>query len=147
MDNRNPIDTAVFDVLTIAPTDPAVGANFSQALNLNSRWQIIYVEFILATDVNAANRLIKVHGNDGTDDIYLTGPNVPLTANLTARYFCNTGAGDADDLGAGSRLAVPLNTNFYLNQADTFRITIDSIQVGDQISDIRIRVKQWIVEN
>lgn len=146
MTDHNALGPDPFDVITIAPANPAAGANFSVAVNLNSRWQVIYAEFQLVTDANAAARLIKTHGNDGTDDIYLSGPTVDLTASLTGRYHGNVGTGTATDLGAGSRLIFPLNDQFFLNLGDTLRITIDSIQVGDQIQDIRFRVKQWISE-
>lgn len=144
---NNPIDTAIFDILTIAPVNPAAGASLSIAVNLNARWQLISVEFVLVTDANAADRLITIEGDDGTDEFYGSAPTGPQTASQNIRYRGNTGIGQPFQMGTAGRIGFPLNTNFFLNTGDTLDILIGGIQVADQISDIVFRVKQWIVEN
>jgi hypothetical protein len=147
MTTDNPIDVNVFDIVTIAPTSPAAGNNFSLAVNANARWQILYVGFVLVTDATVAGRIASVHGFDGTDIIYETHPSVPQAASLAFSYHFNVGSGGAHTGGAGSLIVAPLNSQLFLRQGDSIFVLVHNIQAADQISDVRIRLKQWITEN
>ena len=147
MRSQNPIDVNSFDIITITPANPAAGNNYGLAVNVNARWQILYVGFNLGTDANVAGRIAAVHGWDGTDIIYETHPSVPQAASLNFSYHFNVGVGNPHTGGAGSLLVAPLNDQLFLRQGDSIFILIHNIQAADQISDIRIRLKQWITEN
>ncbi len=147
MNNQNPLNTNVFDVITLGPANPAAGANFTLSVNANSRWRIIGLDFTVQTDGTAANRIVEVHGFDGTDIIQVTRSLNLHTASLTIDYNANTGTGQAHEGGSIIDIQMPLNNDLYLNIGDSIRITVINIQTGDQISDIRVRVQQWITEN
>lgn len=133
-------------IITLAPADPAAGANLSLTVNANARWQLLFIGFLLTTDVNAATRLINMHGFDGTDIIYNAMPSATQTASLNIRYHFNTGIGRSTTGGSSANQIISINADFLLNLGDSIRTTITNIQVGDQISDVRVRVKQWISE-
>lgn len=143
MTTQNPLDTSIFDIFTRAGVSPSAGANFTQAMNINSRSQIINVQFLLTTDANAADREIIITGDDGTDEIYSTGPSSIQTASLAVRYHANIGA-PAGTFGTALLQTVPLNSQFILSEGDTLQINVTNIQAGDAITDISIRIKQWI---
>lgn len=147
MNLHSPIGPDPFVVVTQNPANPSAGANLSVDVNPNTRWQLLAIDFLLATDANAATRFIQVHGFNGTNNIYTTGPANAQTASITNHYFANVGQGNAYDLGVTTRPAFALNQQMFLDDNDDLRITITSIQVGDQISDIFITFKQWITEN
>lgn len=146
MTNQNPLSTSIFDVITLAPADPAAGANLALNVNANARWQILFVGFRLVTDAQAATRLINLHGFDGTDIIYNIMPSASHIASTDKQYHFNTGAGRSTTGGSASDQIIALNSDMYLNIGDSLRTTITNIQTGDQISDVRVRVKQWITE-
>lgn len=147
MNLLNPLDTSVFDVITLSPADPAAGANFTLSVNANARWQILSLQFTIAYNATGANRRVEVHGFDGTDIIQKQAPLNFGTASITVEYDCNIGTGSAYQEASVLSESFPLAGDLYLNIGDSIRITVFNIQATDQISDIRVRVKQWITED
>lgn len=147
MDTQNPFGSNPSDIITITPIDPSAGNNLSLAVASNARWRILFVGFLLTTDANVATRLVQVHGFDSLDRIYDTAPNLAQAASLAHNYSFNTGVGQAYTGGDGSVAIAPINSDHILRSTDDIRITIQSIQAGDTITDIRIRFLQWITEN
>jgi len=144
---QNPLGPDPYDLITLAPADPAAGANFSLSVNANARWQIISVQFQVAFDATAANRRVNVHGFDSTDIIHRQSALNFGTASITVEYDCNIATGSAYQEGSVLNESIPLPDQLYLNIGHSIRITISNIQTTDQISDVRLRVKQWITEN
>ncbi len=146
MSTLNALGPNPFDIITVAPANPAAGANLAVNVNLNARWQLLFIGFRLVTDANAATRIINMHGFDGTDIIYNAMPSATQIASINNQYHFNAGIGRSTTGGSSANQLIPINSDFILKIGESVRTTIANIQVGDQISDVRIRVKQWIQE-
>lgn len=147
MHDQNPLDINIFDLLALAPAAPSAGANFSLAVNLNARWRITAIRFTFTTDANAANRRIQVGGIVGTINFALSGAGDIQTASEARNYDFNVGTGSAYSSGDADNLYAPLNSQMYLEVGDSLRIIIANIQAGDAITNIGIRLQQWITED
>lgn len=144
---QNPLSTEIFDILTLTPANPALGANFSLAVDSNARWQVISIHFKLNVDANAANRLPSIEGFDGTNIIHRQRPLNIQTAAIDADYDCNVATGSSYEEASILAISIPLPDHFYLQAGDSIRITVLGMLAGDQLENIIIRVKQWITEN
>lgn len=147
MQTANPLGPNPFDVITLSPANPSAGADFSLDVNANTRWQVTFVGFRLITDANSGTRIIGVHGFDGTDIIYRAMSSATMSVSANSQFHFNVGIGRSTTGGSAADQIISLNAHLILNIGDSIRITVTNIQVGDQISDIRIRVHQWITEN
>lgn len=146
MDNHNPLDINVFDIFSRTATNPSAGANFSLAVLPRAREQLIYISFKLITDANAANRLIQIGALINSIPFYTSNAGTAEIASRDYDYYFNIGIGSSFTGGSTDDVNAPLNAQFFLEDDDTITITITDIQVGDQISDIRLVSKLWMID-
>jgi len=143
---HNPLDTAVFDIITLNPTDGSAGANKTIAVPANSRIQPVSVQFLFTADANVANRRIFIEGFDGFDPVGRTIVNKNVTAGQAIQFYCSLGITSVDDVTSNATIYQQLAEEIYLRVGDSFVIGAINIQVGDVISDIAFRYKQWVEE-
>lgn len=144
MDNANPFNTNIFLVASFSLANPAAGANFSYPVPANTRMEILGVTLTLINDANVGNRLVQIHGYDGTAAFQYGEASGVQVASATAYYSAAPNGGNLHTAATDSIYCITLPSPFILNYGDSLRSTICSIQAGDQISAIRIRAKVWI---
>lgn len=144
MFEASPHNKNIYEVKTVALTNPGAGANFSWAVPDNSRVEIISCNFQITADGNAANRQVQVKGDDGTYDFcYSVSPGVQTATELIYYNFA-IDIEPRDLSGAYDLMNCKLASNMELSGGETFDSAIADIQVGDQIANVVIRYRQWI---
>jgi hypothetical protein len=115
---------------------PAAAAHFVQAMEGRYHTRLISVICRLVTDANAANRTVVVeYRDDGDLRYFLNGAPVTQAASTTTDWFFNSFLGQPDWEVDGTIL-VPL-APLLLPPTHDFRIFVDNVQAGDQLSQIR----------
>jgi hypothetical protein len=114
-------------------TDPLPGLGWTYPIEGNYAQRIVAVTFVLATDVNAANRAPRLSYQDagGSEYAFAIGAAVQA-ASLTWRWCFTLGAlglAPANYLAAIGQLP-PL----FMQPGDKLVLVIPTAQVGDQVS-------------
>jgi hypothetical protein len=127
----------------LSPATPAVASGFTYT-NDGLYWEYIdSVSFKIVTDSNAANRAVTLTVKDGTGAALATVPTAAaLTASKTGlfsyleNYSAITGATDGPFLG-------PM-PGVWLQPQFSIVVAIGGVQVGDQLSAIRIYAQRFV---
>lgn len=137
-------DTSAPFNLDILPVDtPPAGTNFLIKLPDGYTYELLSITLQMVADANAANRNVVLEAHLGTDLIF-SAPALGLqVATETLLYrFCPTN--HPLDLSPTSGLMIStLPSPLPLPGATTITSLVDSIQVGDQMSNIRLYLKRW----
>lgn len=145
MPARNPVDSAVFDLVTAIIANPAAGDNLTYAVPANARIEIIYLGFILATDANAANRYPTILGATPTLNQTMAAAATAQVASKTYGWSFVAGLPAEVDLSAANIVVVPMSTRLILEPGDSLESYLVNIQAGDAITSIITRYKQWAI--
>lgn len=114
---------------------PAAGANFTQAIGGSFYVRLVTLFARLVTDANVANRTLRLEYLDQQNNVYdVQGNPVTYPANSTEDYSFSVWQGQGEWEVAATNL-VPLHP-LLLPPTHSFRILVNSIQVGDQLSRI-----------
>lgn len=120
----------------VAPTSPAAGADFTQTVDGAFYARLVAVFVRLVTDANVANRLVVVDYRDSAGNRYdVQGPNSTQAASTTLDYCLS--AFQADEKANIDGTALATLHPMLLLPSDQFRIHVQNMQVGDQLSRIR----------
>jgi hypothetical protein len=144
MDIQHPLDADIYQVLTIPIPDPAAAAPISYTCPANCRLEILTLSFTLATDANAANRLVKVMVNDGvtTEPTMVSG--FIQVASRTYKHYFGQGYQYTDHLATFSLALQVLPHGLAINSGNVLAVQADNMQAGDTFTDASIRVRRWI---
>jgi hypothetical protein len=116
---------------------PAAGADFTQAIGGAFFVRLVSVFVRLVADANVASREVVVSYETGENNRYgLAGINTTVTASNTADYYFGAFVPEAVATVDNSAL-VPL-PQVLLPPGHQFKIHVVNIQVGDQLSRIRV---------
>lgn len=126
-----------------APSPPAAGANMSVQLAGQYRHHILTVNMILTTDANVANRFVSLSVTQSANRLYRQFCSLAIAAGTTQQIIFNVGTGTSQQVGAQNLQLEPLNPWFIVEPAWSFEITVDNIQVGDQLSAILVTYGRW----
>lgn len=119
---------------------PAAGANFTQALDGNYFVRLLSVHVRLVTDANVANRNVAVEYRDSAQNRWaLSSGPVTQSAGSTNDWTFDVFQDQAEWPVASTYILCPLKP-FVLLPGFDWRIVVDNLQVGDQLSRIRF---QW----
>lgn len=129
-------DTGYLNELT--PADPAAGANLTVTLQ-NARWTVLNSVLVtLTTDANAANRFLSVdYLVRGGLAAIRNAATVLVTANTSGQVFQFDNQHAVSEWNTGTMVFAPL-LPVPLQAGWQVRLTLDSIQVGDQLSSCKI---------
>lgn len=121
----------------MAVANPAAGAGFTYTVGGNYWERLAAISFTLVTDANGATRQVLLAMKDGT------GTNIASTAAggtqitaLTRLYSFVPNQGTAPAL-IGTTFLAPLPV-LFLQPGFSVVVSITNVQVGDQVSAIRI---------
>lgn len=126
---------AFSEVVPVA--NPAAGGGFTYTISGNYWERIASLSFTLVTDSNVANRQVLVAMKDGSAaNLASTASGGTQAASLTRLYSFVPNQGTAPAL-IGTTFLAPLPV-LFLQPEFTVVVSITSVQVGDQISAIRV---------
>lgn len=135
--------SAPFNLDILGVDNPAAGANFLIKLPETYTYELLAVTLQLVTDVNVANRNLVICGNLGTDRIFAAPAEGLQTASETLYYWFGINAQPYDLSATSGVMAARLPSQTPLPGATTLTSLLDSIQVGDQLSNIHLYLKRW----
>lgn len=123
---------------------PAVGDGFTYTVPGTMDQEIVAVSFQLVTDDNAADRIAVFSFLDPDGNPYApVGSAFTQAASLTTVYTFAVGIQQfgADD---AANIGVPIPAVKMLSGYGV-QVSLDAVQVGDQISGVRLLLNQWPV--
>jgi hypothetical protein len=125
------------------PGIPAAGAGYDLTLTPYDRWRLVFAHFTLTTDENEADRYVTLDYPDGTSvALVRDGAAVAVEASTDAQAFegsLNRGVGEWNDASA---VFFALCGVWRPGGAHVL-ISVDGIQAGDQLGDIRLTFDVW----
>lgn len=130
----------------VAPGQPAAGSGLSVVMPESERQRLLSVAFRLVTSAVVATRTPVVTITDGTA-VAIGGAvsGFGLTASSTADFLFSVGLAEWDQ--SNNAVASGPITSLDLAEGDTIVISVGAIDVGDQISRVRIVLAQLPVRD
>lgn len=121
---------------------PAAGAGFVQALDSRWSWRFRAVKFVLATSAVVANRYVTVDACDPEGGQWIRNPSLAFQAAGVAQEY------DFSDrnIGVSGLAAVPQFCHLdptFIPGGWQLRINVLALDVGDQLSAIRLYVEKF----
>ena len=129
---------------SIAGTNPAAGAEISEAVPANARWLLRAMTAALVTDGTGANRRVHLVVDDGTNILFRSVAGSNQTATLTHQY--NIGAHGLTAAVIALEQFIPIPINLLLIQTWRVRTATDAIVAGDDWGAPQLLVEEWIEE-
>jgi hypothetical protein len=129
-------------IRSITGTDPAAGVEISETVPSNTRWRLIIVRLVLATDATVGNRRIRLVLDDGVNVLAeissanVIPPNVSNRSHWMNLGYTNTDAGVFNLDGLPSAL--------YLAGGYRIRSTTVNLALGDNYGPPQLLVEEWI---
>jgi len=123
--------------------DPVAGADFVTVQPDRVRWRIISLYARLANDANAGNRIVRLSIADGALVLMNIETSTDSIANETVNVNFYSGA--VAMVSASSRsMNGALPEKLLLNGGVTITSNTLDLQAGDQFTNIRLYVEEWI---
>jgi hypothetical protein len=127
---------------SIVGTTPAAGAEVSELVPTNVRWELIAFRISLATSAAVSNRKPSFIIDDGVNTLFQSDSNLTVTASNNGQVtLCNTGFVNAAITNAASIAPCP---PFMLRGAWRIRTTTSAIDVADQYASPKYLVREWV---
>lgn len=123
-------------------SDPAAGALSDFPLITWGEVEVLLMSFNFVTDANAANRLVSLALVHDTVTIQLASAGVAQTASTDFDYIAHQNA-VTNAAGNVGTYMLPLPFLRMHEATPHIQINVANIQVGDQISDIRVATRTW----
>ncbi|MBA7544423.1 hypothetical protein ES705_36779 [subsurface metagenome] len=139
----NQSTSGVGAVRSITGTDPAAGAEISETVPANAKWEILAVRFTLVTLAVAGDRVIHLQLDDGTNIFSDVCVSTVHAASITKIYnFANFGS---TQLAPIDCLYIPLPP-LPLLAGYRIQTSTENLAVDDDFSAPQLLVKEWLVE-
>lgn len=142
MPTPNPLAEHHFISHWTSTPNPAAGAEATIARPAASHVELIHLHFQFVADANVATRHVWISLETSGIVVPLCDSLLQQTANTTWTYL--TMRAPVPEALVSSKflhLCLPSLRSFL--STDTYKINVDSIQVGDQLSVIRAHWKMW----
>lgn len=133
-------------LITVKPSDPAAGTDFSFAAPVHSIILPVSLSFVLLTAAGGGTRTVLIATNDGTDNIFITNSTFLHSGGVSRQYVAQAGGNLKDSASGFSFQFLNMSIYQYLRFGDSLVSIVTGIESGDQISSIKIRFMQWIQE-
>lgn len=130
-------------IRTVGGTTPAAGANISDTVPANAKWQLMSMQFQLVTSAAVANRLMVVVLDDGLNAFASMAETAAQAASLTWIYTLAPSILSNAGANGFAQATIPNPTILYPG----FRIRSNFLllQAADQISQIIYQVQEWLL--
>jgi hypothetical protein len=126
----------------LAVANPAVGGGLVFGLDSRWWWRLVSARFVLTSDANAANRFVSVDYCDPEGTAWIRNPAAVVQPAAIAqeydfaqRALAVSGIAGQPDFAALARSFIPGGWQY--------RINVANVQVGDQLSAIRLYVEKF----
>lgn len=129
-------------IRSITGTDPAAGAEISETVPTNARWQLLAIRFTLVTDATVANRRPNLQIDDGTTELARSTLQNDATAGATFHYSYQIGVQAL--AGAGNYFSAHIVSRTYLSGGFRIRTATTNLQAGDNFGAPQLLVEEWI---
>lgn len=130
-------------LLTLVVPTPAAGSDWSLTVPPSKRWILQSVIGTLTTDANAANRRVILTAQQNG----VSFMEIPTSQDLAANGVADIAFAPhlpsviaTPVLRPQTQPCNPIN----LRQGDTLSYVTNALQVGDQWTDVRVQVLEWI---
>lgn len=130
-------------IRSITGTNPAVNTEISQTVPTNARWQLLAIEFNLVTDINAADRFVRLTFDDGATIFYTIEALAAHTASLTRGYSYAINGQQQTVVSSLFNFPLP---HLFLNAGFKITTATGGRQAGDDFAAPQLLVQEWIVE-
>ena len=140
--STNNRDTAGY-IRSITGTLPAAGANISETVPNNAKWDPISFMFTLTTSATVAARDVVITLDDGTN-VFCTAIQVGTqAANTTVTYTALSNA--TNGTIANGVATLELFTGVLLLPGYRINTAVQNLQAGDQLSAPQYLVEEWLL--
>ena len=132
-------------IRTITGTNPAAGAEVSEAVPTNARWRLIAIKLNFTTDGTVANRYVSLTTDDGAVMPFQIYAQPAHAASVGKTYTFSPAAADRA-AALINTINTPIPPELILPQASRIRSLTNSIQAGDDHAAPLLTVEEWIEE-
>jgi hypothetical protein len=129
-------------IRSIAGSDPAAGAEFSETVPTNARWRLLGVDVPLVTDATAANREAVLTIDDGAAVVAEIAAGTAQAASLTRRYSFARGV-QRGGPAASTIINAPIPDAMLMGGYRVRSVTTN-LQAGDNYGAPQLWVEEWI---
>ena len=129
---------------TVNVPNPAAGAGVNVPVPGGQVWVLIAARLRLVTSAVVANRFVRVAVTDGTDAVFENTIERAVTASLTTIVSLVPFGAVQGTLQAQTMQVMSVPAGPWL-AGEQFQISVDAIDVGDQISQVRFYVAEYDV--
>ncbi len=130
-------------IVVVTVPDPAAGADWSTAVPADRRWRLRVIRFRIVTDANVAARAVNLDFDDAAgNELLRLGSQATQPAGIGRQYYWSDINLLQPIITNGTQQSLP--SNLVLAEGFTVSTFTGAIQVGDQISAIRLWVEEWI---
>jgi hypothetical protein len=144
---RNPLDRPLVKVVNeqIATPDPSLGFVYTIPMGYRSSLLCLRLRFI--ADANVAARTLNLIIANGSGILFQYSNVVPLAAGETDTMVYAAGISHVAKSATNHNALIPLPTAITLEEGDSISVTIDNVQVGDQVDQIVMQsLSQFVAE-
>lgn len=132
----------------VAGTQPAAGAEISEAVPAGVRWEILSIKYVLTCAAVAATRFSQLLLDDGTANVFAQMSQVTgLTTGQVGTFTWAQGlANQLVVVAAGTpNITAPFPTHLRMGPGFRWRTLTAAIQGADQYSAIQYLVREWFI--
>lgn len=131
------------NIITISLGDPAANTEFTaESVPTGAKWHPISFSAPLVTDGNAANRVLSIAFDDGSNEYARGTTTTSHTASLTRVWYAGGGLSGHGTGANGINLTWP--NNIFMGAGDRVVFATDSLQAGDDWGEGFIQVEEWL---
>lgn len=141
--NMSPTD-GPGNVRSIQVTSPAAGAEWSQTVPTNARWEVVSVFAQLTTSAAVANRLARLVMDDGANFLNQVPGLSAQTAGTVIGYCWGDGQGGPIIANDTVAFSGPFANDCYLSSGFRIRSLTGGLQAADQWGSINFLVREWL---
>ena len=141
---HHPTDRTVWQLWNKGVADPAAGSSWSYTIPNRMQFELNCCQFQIDTDVNAANRKVRLSVVSGIYEVCSIEVEPVIAANVTRRLTFARGLGTHKPTVNSTYIHNPWPTGLILNGGMVLTCSVDGIQAGDQLSSIQFLGRAWL---
>ncbi len=127
---------------SIAGTNPAAGAEASEAVPTDARWRLSTLRVQLVTSAAVAARRVHLLVDDGATVLLDLAAADTQAASLTRNY--NVAADGFARAAQTNEIYLPIPPGLVLPQAYRIRTSTENLQAGDDFGAPQLAVEEWL---
>lgn len=130
------------NVRLVTGTDPAAGAEISEAVPTGARWRILSLFATLVSSADAANRIVALLIDDGATTYYRSESGETQVANQTRHYVWANA--QARHSAFNLQMALTAPGRMVLRAGHRIFTSTQSLQAADNWGPPQLLIEEWI---